>query len=166
MGEDWIFLVLLGLTMALVSWSMDYASAKSLQGTKCHRNYYCQILVSTVCDYLIYTPVYSIMPLFCPLFYLYFCLLAYKWMHGELKGNIPLQYLAWVTYPMILVMFASLFCHLVSPQAIGMLSITCQPLLSSTTTDFSSFFLLLSVFTHMLCLPHHPLSVFFRFWYP
>uniref|UniRef100_A0A8C9YA01 Chloride voltage-gated channel 1 n=1 Tax=Sander lucioperca TaxID=283035 RepID=A0A8C9YA01_SANLU len=75
MGDDWIFLVLLGLTMALVSWSMDYASAKSLQ--------------------------------------------AYKWMHGELKGNVPLQYLAWVTYPMILVMFASLFCHLVSPQAIG-----------------------------------------------
>ncbi|KAE8288942.1 Chloride channel protein 1 [Larimichthys crocea] len=54
MGEDWIFLVLLGLTMALVSWSMDYASAKSL-----------------------------------------------------------------ASYPMILVMFASLFCHLVSPQAIG-----------------------------------------------
>ncbi|KAF7670119.1 hypothetical protein LDENG_00050310 [Lucifuga dentata] len=75
MGEDWIFLVLLGLMMALVSWSMDYASAKSLQ--------------------------------------------AYKWMHGELKGNVPLQYLAWVSYPMILVMFASLFCHLVSPQAIG-----------------------------------------------
>uniref|UniRef100_A0A8C5DGX9 Chloride channel protein 1-like n=1 Tax=Gouania willdenowi TaxID=441366 RepID=A0A8C5DGX9_GOUWI len=75
MGEDWIFLVLLGLTMALVSWSMDYASARSLQ--------------------------------------------AYKWIHGELKGNVALQYLAWVTYPMILVMFASLFCHLVSPQAIG-----------------------------------------------
>ncbi|XP_024917236.1 chloride channel protein 1 [Cynoglossus semilaevis] len=75
MGDDWIFLVLLGLTMALVSWSMDYASAKSLQ--------------------------------------------AYKWIHGELKGNVALQYLAWVTYPMILVMFASLFCHLVSPQAIG-----------------------------------------------
>ncbi|KAM9806436.1 chloride channel protein 1-like isoform 2-T2 [Syngnathus typhle] len=74
-GEDWIFLVLLGLTMALVSWSMDYASAKSLQ--------------------------------------------AYKWMHGELKGNVALQYLAWISYPMILVMFASLFCHLVSPQAIG-----------------------------------------------
>lgn len=33
LGEDWIFLVLLGITMALVSWSMDYASAKSLQGT-------------------------------------------------------------------------------------------------------------------------------------
>ncbi|XP_072317123.1 chloride channel protein 1 [Eucyclogobius newberryi] len=75
MGEDWIFLVLLGLAMALVSWTMDYTSAKSLQ--------------------------------------------AYKWIHVELKGNVSLQYLAWVTYPMILVMFASLFCHLVSPQAIG-----------------------------------------------
>ncbi|XP_056901851.1 chloride channel protein 1 isoform X1 [Takifugu flavidus] len=75
MGEDWIFLVLLGVTMALVSWSMDYASAKSLQ--------------------------------------------AYKWIYGELKGNVPFQYLAWVSYPVILVVFASLFCHLVSPQAIG-----------------------------------------------
>ncbi|XP_050992719.1 chloride channel protein 1a isoform X2 [Labeo rohita] len=33
LGEDWIFLVLLGITMALVSWTMDYASAKSLQGS-------------------------------------------------------------------------------------------------------------------------------------
>uniref|UniRef100_A0A8C1TXE7 Chloride channel, voltage-sensitive 1b n=1 Tax=Cyprinus carpio TaxID=7962 RepID=A0A8C1TXE7_CYPCA len=75
LGEDWIFLVLLGLTMALVSWSMDYASAKSLQ--------------------------------------------AYKWMFGELKENVALQYLAWVSYPIILIVFASFFCHLVSPQAIG-----------------------------------------------
>lgn len=94
------------------------------------------------------------------LFYLYNCvsclysvlfstsisLSAYKWMHGELKGNVPLQYLAWVTYPMILVMFASLFCHLVSPQAIGMLSITCQPRLCSPVPEFSSFFMLLSAF--------------------
>ncbi|XP_058253346.1 chloride channel protein 1 isoform X3 [Hemibagrus wyckioides] len=75
LGEDWIFLVLLGFTMALVSWSMDYASAKSLQ--------------------------------------------AYKWMYAELKGNVPLQYLAWITYPIILIVFSSVFCHLVSPQAIG-----------------------------------------------
>ncbi|XP_067379242.1 chloride channel protein 1-like isoform X1 [Channa argus] len=75
LGEDWIFLVLLGITMALVSWTMDYASAKSLQ--------------------------------------------AYKWIHGELRGNIPLQYLAWVSYPLIFILFSSIFCHLVSPQAIG-----------------------------------------------
>ncbi|KAK2830812.1 hypothetical protein Q5P01_018743 [Channa striata] len=75
LGEDWIFLVLLGITMALVSWTMDYASAKSLQ--------------------------------------------AYKWIHGELRGNIPLQYLAWVSYPLMFILFSSIFCHLVSPQAIG-----------------------------------------------
>lgn len=75
-----------------------------------------------VCDYIIMH--LCVMPLFCPLLYLCFCLSAYKWMHGELRGNVPLQYLAWVTYPMILVMFASLFCNLVSPQAIGTLSIT------------------------------------------
>ncbi|XP_076611490.1 chloride channel protein 1-like [Chaetodon auriga] len=75
LGEDWIFLVLLGITMALVSWTMDYASAKSLQ--------------------------------------------AYKWIYGELRGNIPLQFLAWVSYPLMFILFSSLFCHLVSPQAIG-----------------------------------------------
>ncbi|XP_030268891.1 chloride channel protein 1a [Sparus aurata] len=75
LGEDWIFLVMLGITMALVSWTMDYASAKSLQ--------------------------------------------AYKWIHGELKGNIPLQFLAWVSYPLMFILFSSLFCHLVAPQAIG-----------------------------------------------
>uniref|UniRef100_A0A8C0BS25 Uncharacterized protein n=1 Tax=Buteo japonicus TaxID=224669 RepID=A0A8C0BS25_9AVES len=75
LGEDWIFLVLLGLVMALVSWGMDYASAKSLQ--------------------------------------------AYKWMYRELHPNIPMQYLAWVTYPLVLILFAAIFCHLVSPQAVG-----------------------------------------------
>ncbi|NXJ69509.1 CLCN1 protein, partial [Rostratula benghalensis] len=75
LGEDWIFLVLLGLVMALVSWGMDYASAKSLQ--------------------------------------------AYKWMYRELHPNIPLQYLAWVTFPLVLILFAAIFCHLVSPQAVG-----------------------------------------------
>ncbi|NXE81879.1 CLCN1 protein, partial [Cochlearius cochlearius] len=75
LGEDWIFLVLLGLVMALVSWGMDYASAKSLQ--------------------------------------------AYKWMYREMHPNVPMQYLAWVTYPLVLILFAAIFCHLVSPQAVG-----------------------------------------------
>ncbi|XP_010225434.1 PREDICTED: chloride channel protein 1-like, partial [Tinamus guttatus] len=74
-GEDWIFLILLGLVMALVSWGMDYASAKSLQ--------------------------------------------AYKWMYRELHPNVAMQYLAWVTYPLVLILFAAIFCHLVSPQAVG-----------------------------------------------
>ncbi|XP_009067828.1 PREDICTED: chloride channel protein 1 [Acanthisitta chloris] len=75
LGEDWIFLVLLGLVMALVSWGMDYVSAKSIQ--------------------------------------------AYKWMYTELHPNIPMQYVVWVAYPLALILFAAVFCHLVSPQAVG-----------------------------------------------
>lgn len=33
-GEDWIFLILLGLLMALVSWVMDYAIAFCQEGKK------------------------------------------------------------------------------------------------------------------------------------
>ncbi|KAF5914447.1 hypothetical protein HPG69_016398 [Diceros bicornis minor] len=75
LGEDWIFLVLLGLLMALVSWSMDYVSAKSLQ--------------------------------------------AYKWTYYQMQPSLPLQFLAWVTFPLILILFSALFCHLISPQAVG-----------------------------------------------
>ncbi|XP_047418551.1 chloride channel protein 1 isoform X2 [Sciurus carolinensis] len=75
LGEDWIFLVLLGLLMALVSWCMDYVSAKSLQ--------------------------------------------AYKWTYAQMQSSLPLQYLAWVTFPLILILFSALFCQLVSPQAVG-----------------------------------------------
>ncbi|KAM3912940.1 chloride channel protein 1 isoform 2-T2 [Leptodactylus fuscus] len=75
LGEDWIFLVLLGLVMALVSWSMDYASAKSIQ--------------------------------------------AYRWMYNGASHNVWYQYMAWVTYPLVLILFAAVFCHIVSPQAIG-----------------------------------------------
>ncbi|XP_061823849.1 chloride channel protein 1-like [Nerophis lumbriciformis] len=74
-GEDWIFLVLLGITMALVSWTMDYASAKSLQ--------------------------------------------AYKWIHDQLSENVPMQFVAWVSYPMVLILFSSVFCQLIAPQAVG-----------------------------------------------
>ncbi|XP_005405418.1 PREDICTED: chloride channel protein 1 [Chinchilla lanigera] len=75
LGEDWIFLVLLGLLMALVSWCMDYVSAKSLQ--------------------------------------------AYKWTYAQTHPNLPLQYLVWVTFPLVLILFSALFCHLISPQAVG-----------------------------------------------
>ncbi|XP_037377866.1 chloride channel protein 1 [Talpa occidentalis] len=75
LGEDWIFLVLLGLLMALVSWCMDYVSAKTLQ--------------------------------------------VYKWTYHRMQPNVPLQYLAWVTFPLVLILFSALFCHLISPQAVG-----------------------------------------------
>ncbi|TEA25149.1 hypothetical protein DBR06_SOUSAS1010023 [Sousa chinensis] len=75
LGEDWIFLLLLGLLMALVSWCMDYVSAKTLQ--------------------------------------------AYKWTYYQMQPNLPLQFLVWVSFPLILILFSALFCHLISPQAVG-----------------------------------------------
>ncbi|XP_032824019.2 chloride channel protein 2-like isoform X2 [Petromyzon marinus] len=74
-GEDWIFLLLLGLVMALVSWVMDFAISKSLQ--------------------------------------------AHIWMFRQLDNNVMLQYLAWVTYPVVLITFSAGFCQIVSPQAVG-----------------------------------------------
>ncbi|XP_029581745.1 chloride channel protein 2 isoform X5 [Salmo trutta] len=74
-GEDWIFLILLGLVMALVSWVMDYAIA--------------------------------------------FCQQAQKWMYGGLNSNMLLQYLAWVTYPVVLITFSAGFTQILAPQAVG-----------------------------------------------
>ncbi|XP_042636229.1 chloride channel protein 2 [Orycteropus afer afer] len=74
-GEDWIFLVLLGLLMALVSWVMDYAIAA--------------------------------------------CLQAQQWMSRGLNTNILLQYLAWVTYPVVLITFSAGFTQILAPQAVG-----------------------------------------------
>ncbi|XP_053535179.1 chloride channel protein 2 [Ictalurus punctatus] len=74
-GEDWIFLILLGLVMALVSFVMDFCIA--------------------------------------------ICLQAQKWMYGGLEGNMVLQYLAWITYPVVLISFSAGFTHIVAPQAAG-----------------------------------------------
>uniref|UniRef100_A0A8C5AQJ4 Chloride voltage-gated channel 2 n=1 Tax=Gadus morhua TaxID=8049 RepID=A0A8C5AQJ4_GADMO len=61
-GEDWIFLILLGLLMALVT---------------------------------------------------------QKWMYGGLDSNVFLQYLAWVTYPVVLITFSAGFTQILAPQAVG-----------------------------------------------
>ncbi|XP_077422361.1 chloride channel protein 2-like isoform X3 [Vanacampus margaritifer] len=74
-GEDWIFLILLGLLMALVSWVVDYCIA--------------------------------------------ICLQAQKWMYGGLDSNVFLQYLAWVTYPVVLITFSAGFTQILAPQAVG-----------------------------------------------
>ncbi|KAM6969782.1 chloride channel protein 2-like [Aplochiton taeniatus] len=74
-GEDWIFLILLGLLMAMVSWAMDFCIA--------------------------------------------LCLQAQKWMYGGLDSNVFLQYLAWVTYPVVLITFSAGFTQILAPQAVG-----------------------------------------------
>ncbi|XP_037534375.1 chloride channel protein 2 [Nematolebias whitei] len=74
-GEDWIFLILLGLLMALVSWVVDFCIA--------------------------------------------ICLQAQMWMYGGLDSNVFLQYLAWVTYPVVLITFSAGFTQILAPQAVG-----------------------------------------------
>uniref|UniRef100_A0AAR2J2G2 Chloride channel protein n=1 Tax=Pygocentrus nattereri TaxID=42514 RepID=A0AAR2J2G2_PYGNA len=45
--------------------------------------------------------------------------LTQKWMYGGLDSNVVLQYLAWVTYPVVLISFSAGFTHIVAPQAAG-----------------------------------------------
>ncbi|KAM9790531.1 chloride channel protein 2-like isoform 1-T1 [Syngnathus typhle] len=75
LGEDWIFLILLGLLMALVSWVMDYAIA--------------------------------------------FCQEVQKWMYSGLDNHLLLQYIAWVSYPVVLITFSAGFTQILAPQAVG-----------------------------------------------
>ncbi len=45
---------------------------------------------------------------------------AQKWMYGGLDSNVFLQYLAWVTYPVVLITFSAGFTQILAPQAVGM----------------------------------------------
>ncbi|KAL3862118.1 hypothetical protein ACJMK2_008110 [Sinanodonta woodiana] len=74
-GEDWIFLTLLGILMALLSFAMDYIIEK--------------------------------------------CQEAKYWLYEELSFSVSLQYMTWVLYSVLFILFSTGFTHLVSPQAIG-----------------------------------------------
>ncbi|OWK58040.1 Chloride channel protein 2 [Lonchura striata] len=47
------------------------------------------------------------------------CLQAQKWMYGGLDTNVLLQYMAWVTYPTVLITFSAGFTQILAPQAVG-----------------------------------------------
>uniref|UniRef100_A0A8C2AY80 Chloride channel, voltage-sensitive 2a n=1 Tax=Cyprinus carpio TaxID=7962 RepID=A0A8C2AY80_CYPCA len=44
---------------------------------------------------------------------------AQKWMYGGLHSNMLLQYVAWVTYPVVLITFSAGFTQILAPQAVG-----------------------------------------------
>uniref|UniRef100_A0A8C6XV17 Chloride voltage-gated channel 2 n=1 Tax=Naja naja TaxID=35670 RepID=A0A8C6XV17_NAJNA len=44
---------------------------------------------------------------------------AQKWMYGGLDTNIFLQYMAWITYPIVLITFSAGFTQILAPQAVG-----------------------------------------------
>lgn len=44
---------------------------------------------------------------------------AQQWMSQGLNTNLLLQYLAWVTYPVVLITFSAGFTQILAPQAVG-----------------------------------------------
>ncbi|XP_064090567.1 chloride channel protein 2-like isoform X2 [Macrobrachium nipponense] len=74
-GEEWLFLITLGVLMALVSFVMDYG--------------------------------------------IYACLNARMWLYRDLTDHVALKYLAWISFPVCLVLFSAGIVHLISPQAAG-----------------------------------------------
>lgn len=44
---------------------------------------------------------------------------AQKWMYGGLDNNMALQYIAWVSYPVVLITFSAGFTQILAPQAVG-----------------------------------------------
>ncbi|KAI4490949.1 hypothetical protein M0802_010623 [Mischocyttarus mexicanus] len=75
LGEDWVFLALLGVIMALISYAMDRGISM--------------------------------------------CNNARIWLYQDLTSQPALQYLAWVSLPVCLILFSAGFVHIVAPQSIG-----------------------------------------------
>ncbi|GFW23116.1 chloride channel protein 2 [Trichonephila clavipes] len=76
LGEDWVFLAVLGILTSLISFSMDYAIA--------------------------------------------ICLRTRIWLYRDLARHPLLQYMAWIAFPLTLILFSSGFVHIMAPQAIGL----------------------------------------------
>lgn len=75
LGEDWVFLALLGIISSLLSFVMDYGIA--------------------------------------------ICQKARIWLYRDLTHHPAQQYLAWLAFPLFLILFSSGIVHVVAPQAIG-----------------------------------------------
>ncbi|XP_022250367.1 chloride channel protein 2-like [Limulus polyphemus] len=75
LGEDWVFLALLGIISSLLSFAMDYGIA--------------------------------------------ICQKARIWLYRDLTEHPAQQYLAWLTFPLILMLFSAGFVHVVAAQAVG-----------------------------------------------
>ncbi|XP_011297399.1 chloride channel protein 2 isoform X2 [Fopius arisanus] len=75
LGEDWVFLALLGVIMAFISYAMDRGIS--------------------------------------------LCNNARIWLYQDLTSHPALQYLAWVSLPVCLILFSAGFVHIVAPQSIG-----------------------------------------------
>jgi chloride channel 2 len=74
-GEDWVFLAILGIVMAVISFSIDFGIEK--------------------------------------------CVSSRRVLYEQLGEHIAVKYLLWVSLPVLLILFATGFVHVLAPQAIG-----------------------------------------------
>ncbi|XP_022661576.1 chloride channel protein 2-like isoform X2 [Varroa jacobsoni] len=74
-GEDWFFLLLLGVISSLISFAMDFGIQTFLR--------------------------------------------TRQWLYHDLASHLALKYIAWVFFPVLLILFSCGFAHTVAPQAIG-----------------------------------------------
>ncbi|XP_069691427.1 chloride channel protein 2 isoform X3 [Periplaneta americana] len=75
LGEDWVFLALLGIIMAFISFFMDHGISM--------------------------------------------CNQARIWLYKDLATHPVVQYIAWISLPVFLILFSAGFVHIVAPQSIG-----------------------------------------------
>jgi len=101
LGEDWVFLALLGIIMALLSFIMDKGISICTNGNGAINRFPSSFLVPIVFLYVFYIP------------------LARIWLYRDLTSQPFVQYIAWVSLPVCLILFSAGFVHLIAPQSIG-----------------------------------------------
>lgn len=92
MGEDWIFLALLGETQFNLRYDL----------INCEFVGFIMAIISYCMDKGISM-----------------CTNARVWLYRDLADNPASQYLAWITLPVCLILFSAGFVHLIAPQSIG-----------------------------------------------
>ena len=100
-GEDWVFLAILGIIMALISFVMDF-------GIKmCNTGKLPNVIIFNI------TP-FKIAKVINVIFFT-----ARYFMFNELTAEPILQYFAWISLPVCLILFSAGFVYILAPQAIG-----------------------------------------------
>jgi chloride channel 2 len=97
--SDWLFLLILGIIVALISFGLDFSIDKCQQGIEDISTMNYLQLARYIVD---------------------FFLSAHLWLYSHATDNVFAQYLIWVLFPVALIFFSVGFTHLVSPHAIGM----------------------------------------------
>jgi len=106
LGEDWVFLAILGILMAIISFIVDWGIGVCNRG-----NSFLHMSKTKFWRHESNT-------LFNNILFLFF-VAARIWLFLDMNYHIALQYFAWIILPICLVLFSAGFVHVIAPQAIG-----------------------------------------------